>query len=125
MTSFTVSGSFDNILNFLRRMKNGDAFDALENYGAEGVRALQAFTPKDSGITANSWAYEIDPQGRDYIIRWTNSSINKGYNIAILIQYGHGTGTGGYVVGVDYINPALIPIFDKIADKVWKAVTSA
>lgn len=122
---FKVSGSFENILNFLRRMKDDDAFQALETYGQEGVRALQAFTPIDSGITSNSWSYEIDISGRDYVIRWNNSNVNQGYNIAILLQYGHGTGTGGYVVGRDYINPAIIPVFDKIADKVWKAVTSA
>lgn len=122
---FIVRGSFDRLMTFLKRMKNGDAWAALEGYGEEGVRALQAFTPVDSGITANSWYYEIKDAGGYFKIEWANSSTNQGYNIAILVQYGHGTGTGGYVVGRDYINPALQPVFDKIADKVWKAVTSA
>ena len=122
---FIVKGSFDNLFRFLRDMRNEDMFGALEPYAMEGVRALQAFTPKDSGRTADSWDYEIDADSRDYVIRWTNHNINKGYNIAILIQYGHGTGGGGYVVGRDYINSAIMPVFDKIADHVWKAVTSA
>ena len=89
------------------------------------MAALQAHTPVDSGITANSWSYEIKDDGTNLQIIWTNDNVNDGVNIAIILQYGHGTGTGGYVVGRDYINPAMQPTFDKISDRVWKAVTSA
>lgn len=123
--SFRALGSFDNTRRFLKAMKKGDIFKALEPYAQEGVNELQAFTPKDSGVTATSWSYQIIDEGDRFSIQWTNSNTNQGYNIAVLIQHGHGTGTGGYVVGQDYINPALKPIFDKIADKAWKAVTSA
>lgn len=122
---FRVTGSFKNTDKFLKAMSDDVIFQALETYGEEGVAALQAFTPKDSGITADSWSYQIEHTGRNVTIRWLNDNVNKGYNIAILIQYGHGTGTGGYVVGRDYINPAILPTFNAIAEKVWKAVTSA
>jgi hypothetical protein len=106
-------------------MSRGDIFRSLEQYAQEGVDALSAATPVDSNLTATSWGYEIKRSGRSYSITWTNTNIVNGTPIAILLQYGHGTGTGGYVRGRDYINPALKPIFDKIADNVWKAVTSA
>lgn len=122
--SFSVSGSFNNTFRFLRRMLNKEAYAALDQYGQEGVRALQAFTPKDSGETANSWSYEILDQA-DFRIVWSNSNVNDGFVVAVGLQFGHGTGWGGYVVGRDYINPALQPTFDKIAEKVWTAVTSA
>ena len=94
----------------------------LEKYGEEGVRALQSTTPKDSGLTANSWSYDIEVEKDLITISWNNSNINDGVPIAVLIQYGHGTGTGGYVEGVDYINPAMHPIFKQIADSAWKEV---
>lgn len=122
--AFRVSGSFKNTLSFLRRMKNKEAYALVERYAQEGVSALQSHTPVDSGITASSWSYEIVDEANMKII-WKNHNINKGVNIAIILQYGHGTGTGGYVVGRDYINPAMQPTFDNIAEKVWKAVTSA
>lgn len=106
-------------------MRNQEAFKALEQYGADGVLALQAFTPELTGLTATSWYYKIADTHSNYIITWGNDNINHGFPIAIGLQYGHGTGTGGYVVGRDYINPAIRPVFDAIADKVWKAVTSA
>jgi hypothetical protein len=95
----------------------------LKKYGEEGVKALRDATPKDSGETADSWGYEITKDGRGYVITWTNSKKNKGVPIAIILQYGHGTGTGGYVEGRDYINPATRPIFDAIAEEAWKEVT--
>lgn len=122
---FTVSGSFKNLFRFLRSMKNQEAFAALEQYGQEGVSALSAYTPIDTGRTGDGWFYEIVDSGGYYSIQWSNNHVNQGYNIAILLQFGHGTGTGGYVLGRDYINPAIQPVFDRIADKVWKAVTSA
>jgi hypothetical protein len=94
----------------------------LEKYGEEGVRALQSTTPKDSGLTASSWSYDIEVEKDLITISWNNSNINDGVPIAVLIQYGHGTGTGGYVEGVDYINPAMHPIFKQIADSAWKEV---
>jgi hypothetical protein len=90
-----------------------------------GVRSLQAATPVESGATAAGWGYEIETSKSGIDIYWTNTNVNGGVAIAVLLQYGHGTGTGGYVQGRDYINPALKPIFDKIADDAWKAVTSA
>lgn len=123
--SFTVSGSFKNLKAFLKRMTLGENFRALDAHAQDGVAALQAHTPVDSGITANSWDYEIVDDGVDLQIIWSNYNVNKGVNIAIILQYGHGTGTGGYVAGRDYINPAIQPTFDKISDRVWKAVTSA
>lgn len=123
--SFTVSGSFKNLQAFLKRMTLGEPFRSLDAHAQDGVAALQAHTPVDSGITANSWDYEIVDDGVNLQIIWSNYNVNKGVNIAIILQYGHGTGTGGYVAGRDYINPAMQPTFDKISDRVWKAVTSA
>ena len=104
---------FDNSKDLSRRLRT-----AFERYGAEGVEALRSATPKDSGNTANGWSYEIENWG----IGFNNSNINNGYAVAILIQYGHATNNGGYVSGIDYINPALRPVFDKIANECWKEV---
>ena len=97
----------------------------LEQYGQAGAEALASATPVDSGKTAASWGYEIEETPGGVSIYWTNSNIQDGVNIAVILQFGHGTGTGGYVRGIDYINPALRPIFEQIADKAWKEVTSA
>ena len=122
---FEVSGGFTKTERFLNRMKRREYLNVLDEFGREGVQALRNATPVESGLTAESWDYEIK-RTRDYIeIIWTNSNINNGVPIAIILQYGHGTGTGGYVQGRDYINPAIQPIFDKIAEKAWKVVTSA
>jgi hypothetical protein len=110
---------------FLDRILHGDIYATLDRYGAEGVAALAAATPEDSGETANSWTYEILKEQGSYSIIWGNTHVNRGRQIAVLIQYGHGTGTGGYVEGKDYMNPALRPIFDRIADEAWKEVTSS
>lgn len=116
-------GSFRNTEKLLQRMSKSDILRVLERYGQEGVNALAAATPVDSGLTASSWGYEVSSSGRSYTITWTNSNVNNGVPIAIILQYGHGTGTGGWVAGRDYINPAIQPIFDKIADEAWKEVT--
>lgn len=122
---FEVSGSFTKTERFLNRMKRREYLNVLDEFGREGVRALRNATPVDSGATAEAWDYEIK-RTRGYTeIVWTNSNINDGVPIAVILQYGHGTGTGGYVQGRDYINPAIRPIFDKIAEKAWKVVTSA
>lgn len=122
---FEVSGGFTKTERFLNRMKRREYLNVLDEFGREGVQALRNATPVESGLTAESWDYEIK-RTRDYTeIVWTNSNINDGVPIAVILQYGHGTGTGGYVQGRDYINPAIQPIFDKIAEKAWKVVTSA
>lgn len=125
MIEFSSEGSFDKTEGFLEKMERLNLHAQLVRSANEGLNALRAATPVDQGTTASSWGYEVERQGEDYIIRWTNSHVNKGVPIAIILQYGHGTGTGGYVAGRDYINPAMRPIFDKIAEDVWKAVTSA
>ena len=99
--------------------------NALNRCGRSGVSALSDATPKDTGITASSWDYRLLSKGRGkYAIEWFNTNINKGVVIAILIQYGHGTGKGGYVQPTDYVNPAMRPVFDNLADTVWKEVTN-
>ena len=123
MIKFVHKGSFKNTEAFLNRNKKMDVYKILTSYAEQGVEALRENTPKDSGETADSWSYEIVESSRGYKIYWRNSHVNKGIPIAILIQYGHGTGTGGYVQGRDFINPAIQPIFDKIADEAWKEVT--
>lgn len=124
MISIESTGSFENTEKFLKRMSSGDIFRTLDRFGAMGVNALAAATPVESGATAAAWYYEIKRDGRSYSIIWGNSNVVAGRPIAVLLQYGHGTGTGGYVQGRDYINPALRPIFDQIADEAWRAVTS-
>ena len=122
---FEVSGGFTKTERFLNRMKRREYLNVLDEFGRDGVQALRNATPIDSGATAEAWDYEIK-RARDYTeIVWTNSNVNDGVPIAVILQYGHGTGTGGYVQGRDYINPAIRPIFDKIAEKAWKVVTSA
>lgn len=98
--------------------------DVLQSSGREGVAALSSATPRDSGRTASSWGFEVSKAGGVYTITWTNSDVENGFPVAIMLQYGHGTGTGGYISGRDFINPAMRPVFDRIADRVWKAVTS-
>lgn len=119
------SGSFKRTESFLQRMKKQDIYRSLGRFADKGVAALAAATPVDSGLTANSWDYEIQRSGRSFSIIWTNTNVVSGVSVAILLQYGHGTGTGGYVRGYDYINPAIRPVFDQIAEDVWKVVTSA
>lgn len=124
MFSLESSGSFENTENFLNRMSKGDIFRSLNNYGQKGVTALASMTPKESGETAASWSYEVERSRSSYSIIWTNSKIVGGTPLAVMLQVGHGTGTGGYVTGIDYINPALAPIFRQIAEDVWKEVTA-
>jgi hypothetical protein len=123
--SFDVQGSFKRTEDFLLRVSRRDIYRTLDSLAKQGVEALSAATPLDSGETAALWDYEIHSLRGSYSITWTNSHVVAGTPVVIMLQYGHGTGTGGYVAGRDFINPALKPIFDKIADNVWKAVTSA
>ena len=122
---FEVSGGFTKTERFLNRMKRREYLNVLDEFGRDGVQALRNATPVDSGATAEAWDYEIKRTRDCTEIVWINSNINDGVPIAVILQYGHGTGTGGYVQGRDYINPAIRPIFDKIAEKAWKVVTSA
>lgn len=123
--SFTSRGSFNNMERFLQKMQVLDIRAALEPYGQMGVQALRDATPRDSGLAAESWDYNISTRNGRTTIAWTNSDNENGFPVAIMLQYGYGTGTGGYVQGRDYINPAIKPIFDQIANAVWKVVTSA
>lgn len=118
-------GDFSKTEKFLNTINKKLYYRNLQKYAEQGVAALASATPIDSGITANSWNYEIRQTKNSVSIYWTNSNVNKGVPIAVIIQYGHGTRNGGYVQGRDYINPAMRPIFDKIAENVWKEVTSS
>ena len=122
MIVLTQSGNFNNTERFLKGAKKLDIKRILESYGREGVRTLASATPVDSGLTADSWGFRVTISKGSFSIVWTNSNVVKGVPIAIILQYGHGTGTGGYVQGRDYINPAIQPIFQKIADSVWLEV---
>jgi len=121
--TFHHKGNFAKTYNFLKRAERRAFYSRIESYAQKGVDALISATPVDSGLTASSWGYEIVNKRDSLTIYWTNSNSNKGVPIAVIIQYGHGTGTGGYVVANDYINPAIRPIFKEIADSVWKEVT--
>ena len=126
MITFKHIGNFkktEKLLNYLYGQKY---LNILAAYGEKGVKALSEATPKNTGKTASSWYYEItqDPGSSTISINFHNSNVNKGVNIALILQYGHGTGTGGFVSGIDYINPSIQPIFEQMADEVWKAVGS-
>lgn len=125
MISITSSGNTKNTDTFLDRILKGDLFPSLDGYAQRGVDALRSATPEETGLTADSWSYEIERKGDQVTIWWINTNVVNGFHVAIGLQYGHGTGSGGYVQGYDYINPALRPIFDKIADEVWKEVQKA
>lgn len=116
-------GDFSKTEKFLRRMSRADYLNCLEKYGQEGVAALAAATPKESGLTASSWSYKITRGAGSATIEFHNSNVPNGVPIAIILQFGHGTGTGGWVQGRDYINPAIQPIFDAMADSAWREVT--
>ena len=120
----SVSGDFKNLERFLKNASRRNYRRLLEDYGRKGVDALSMATPVDSGITASSWSYDISETSNGFEINWNNSNVNDGVNIAIILQYGHGTGTGGYVQGRDYINPALQSVFDGFVDDLTKAVNN-
>jgi hypothetical protein len=125
MLSINVTGTFNETDRFLSRFGRGQMYNVLDAYARRGVAALAAATPVATGVTANSWDYEIEISGGDAKLWWTNRDKDEaGTPIIILLQFGHGTGTGGYVQGRDFINPAIQPIFDEIAAAVWKEVSS-
>ena len=125
MITIKHSGSFKKAEKFLNKMNRRDYMATLRKYGEQGVASLEEATPKDSGVTAGSWSYEIKHTPDGYTIYWKNSSRNDGVNIALLLQYGHATGWGSYVKGIDYINPAIKQTFKEMADALWKEVEQA
>jgi hypothetical protein len=123
MITFRQKGDFSKLTSFLERAKEAVRIGDLDKYGREGVAALSSATPVRTGLTANSWYYEIEHQNGSVSITFNNSNVNKGVPIAIILQYGHGTRNGGWVQGRDYINPAIQPVFDRIANEAWEEVT--
>lgn len=120
----TQHGDLKKTEKFLKKLENGDYAKILNKYGEQGVQALASATPKETGKTAASWTYDIVSRNGVYEIVFSNTNTNKGVNIAIILQYGHGTRTGGYVTGIDYINPAIKPVFEEMANAAWKEVNS-
>ena len=123
MISFRQQGDFSKLTRYLEKAKNAVKIGDLDKYGREGVAALSSATPIDTGLTASSWKYEIEHRNGSVTISFLNTNIQNGVPIAIILQYGHGTKNGGWVQGRDYINPAIQPIFDKIAENAWREVT--
>lgn len=119
---FRQKGDWKKTRKFLKRCSDLDLDDVLNLYGQEGVEALAKATPKDTGKTAASWSYEVTKGRESIVITWKNSNIVDGVPIAVILQYGHGTRNGGYVEGVDYINPAMRPVFERIAARAWGEV---
>lgn len=124
MISFLVKGDSNKTEKFLDNLKQLQILSILQKYGEIGVQALASATPSDTGTTAGSWGYEIVQDSGGYTIYWTNDNFNRSFNVAINLQKGHGTGTGGYVSPTDYINPTMSSIFEQIADDAWREVTS-
>lgn len=122
MITFTQKGDFSKLDSYLNNLKGLFGRSDLDKYGRMGVEALSSVTPYDSGNTAGSWYYKISKSGNLMSLEFCNSNVNQGVQIAIILQYGHGTGTGGWIEGRDYINPAIQPVFDEIANELWKEV---
>lgn len=123
MITIRQKGDFSKLTSFLERAKEVVRIGDLDKYGREGVAALASATPIDTGKTSESWSYKIEQKSGSASIVFYNSNVNEGCPIAIVLQYGHGTRNGGWVEGIDYINPAIQPIFNKIADSAWREVT--
>lgn len=123
MIKITTKGDFSKAYSFMERMKEVFKHGVFDKYGQIGVEALREATPKRTGLTSESWYYKIKRNTGNVAIEWGNSNVNKGENIAVLIQYGHSTRQGAYVRGTDYINPAMKPVFEQIASDLWKEVT--
>ena len=124
MITFESKGSFGKTETFMRKVLSYNFMQRMNKYGEMGVAALESATPVESGKTARSWGYKVVPKKNSIAIVWTNSNVVSGVPIAIILQYGHGTGTGGFVQGIDYINPAMKPVFDKISQDFWMEVSS-
>jgi hypothetical protein len=122
--SFKHRGNFENVEKFFKGYNTQKLVGILETYGEEGVRALAAATPVDTGLTAGSWSYRTSISKGSFFIIWENSSLSSaGTSVAILLQYGFGTKGGGYIQGQDFINPAIRPVMDRIAEAVWREVS--
>ena len=119
-----IKGDFSKTKKFLTRLLSKDKYAGIETIAKEGVKALEAATPVDTGLTAASWIYEIEQSKDKTVVYFSNLNENNGVNIAVILQYGHGTRNGGFVQGRDYINPAIQPIFDKMEENMWKVVVS-
>ena len=124
MISIRHKGDYGKLTKYLEKMKRTARISILDKYGKAGVEALESATPKDTGLTSKSWYYKIEVTGKTATLTFCNSNIQNGIMIAIILQYGHGTGNGGWVEGRDYINPAIQPIFDEIVNDAWKEVTT-
>lgn len=122
MITISNKGNFEKTTAFLNKMKKRDVINILNKYGELGVELLSEATPIDTGKTADSWNYDVVVERDRYEIQWSNSNVNDGVNIAMILQYGHGTRQGGYVQGIDYINPATQQVFDEMADELWGEV---
>lgn len=119
-----MSNGWEKTLKFLDEFRKPDKFEKIyEETGELGIEALRTDTPKRTGKTANSWSYKTSKKGDIVSIEWHNSNVNRSYNVALLLQQGHGTGYGGYVHGRDYINPAMLPVFNYLSNSVWEEVT--
>ena len=125
MITFRQKGDFSKITKYLEKVKEPVHLGILDKYGREGVAALSSATPQDTGLTASSWRYEIKKDKGSVRIIFCNDNIQNGVPIAVILQYGHGTRNGGWVEGRDYINPAIQPLFDKIAESAWREVTKS
>lgn len=123
MIRFKQHGDFQKTKKYLTGIKRPVKYEVLNRFGRMGVDALMTSTPVDSGETARAWGYEIEEKGDRVSLVFTNSNVNDGVQIAVIIQYGHGTGTGGWVEGRDYINPVIRPLFDQMVEEIWKGVT--
>lgn len=123
MIRLKAKGDYKKAFTYFERVKEAIKLGDLDKFGQLGIEALKESTPVDTGKTADSWIYDIERTKESVRIVWSNTNVNNGVNIAILLQYGHGTNHGGYVIGKDYINPAIQPVFDKLAEDAWKEVT--
>lgn len=125
MIRFSHRGSFDNSEKFFKRIKNKNYRPILERYATQGLTLLRSVTPQDSGLTSDSWGFDISIKKSGFSIHWTNKNItNNGVPVVILLQYGHGTRSGSFVEGKDFINPIMRPLFDNLSENLWKEVTS-
>ena len=122
--SLKLDGDFSKTSAYLKRLLKLFKTGAIDKYGKRGVEALRSATPMDTGLTAECWYYETTTYANGFEITWMNTNIHNGFNVAVGLQYGHGTGTGGYVSGRDFINPAIQPVFEEMADELWREVCS-
>lgn len=122
--SFQVHGDFKKIDGFLEKMKEGVNAGVLDKYGKIGIDALRLYTPKDTGLTSESWKYRIVRNSQGTAIEWYNTNVQDNVHVAVVLQYGHATKSGTFIEGIDYINPAMRPVFEEIATKAWKEVTT-